>query len=1740
MKMQPTKKLTILTMNLIAVLSLATSCTKTRQAQLPDDQQPNIFAINEIPTTSEASPYSAKIQGQSASANTTDNLSLKAMDESSTFEISSDDVSVPERLKFMFDNLPVSVRSSNNFKITFSIDKNFVTAYKVIQNVKELSPLEKNLAITTQEVKIQTQQAQASNTSAVAVKTQQQSKLQAANDRENIMAGKKAGSLLIPLFKYKIEAYGILDRTKNDLKESTSVLTLKATDWAHATHFQMTAKTDNRMLVGMNADQMKSINQLYNESKLDNQLTTAQDLENQLNIGLNFLDDKTNVFTRLDDKVMHIYEVTTVNSLNDNQKRLLKNNAGNQEVISCQDQSVANYIKSADKDCVLLLRADLPIAYKKVQLAQTDLATGTTNDIQLKEIPRSESSGLVEILENSAAKQVNISGTLDPDSAVKISDLDGEFFYRRTFESASNMFLGRTGTSGDMTIIRFELEDKRIVVRNQQSLITYTGQGPKDREELMSFPVKYIRMNSTDANGTKLTIPVAEETTKEKAEYAIIDWTANTIPDSNSPLAFYSGGNCFQTTSSLRVTDTDMRLAKDGVLNYSLSGSYTVKPEPGCYVVKDVNSAYWGGTMQWNFNVTERISFLKHKNASTDVQFAKNISGEAQAAFNFGVFTLADKVTTNNTLDNRDGSEKYMPIIHDFRNGRKIKYYIGGLNDPKVTSAERRQLIIDASKQVIDEWNKTLRYAFRGTSLERDGDYVDVVVDEGDNTGHLGDLDRNYIWFQELEAENGLLGVAQPAANPRAGTIESANVIIYSGNTFSQAVRLLKITAQAREYEKSLEQMKQQALEEAQASQQTVSTLAQKSATPDAQVDSDAAEQVAAQIENSTAKLSQAYKSMQLDQKNVRALLKGIKSTTQSMTSGQGKSLSQARSLLMHASKGGRLNYAVTEETFMQKIAEMAVDKKLTSNPNQMELALNNAFLQFGQLDDESKNILQKRSELLASAIQFDQNTKSRAGCYLYSRNDINDEALNLDSDPQKNLMINFKRSIMSTLSHELGHAFGLLHNFRASIDKSNYEFPEDKDHPTGRNYSSIMDYIADIDMKYAGPGPYDAHALRAAYTGYVELDENANQNFSKQVQAIQQDVPVSDAQKSEKAKALQYNLVSIDDIMKLSGDTSLVHYTKDTLNKVGLLKFYEQCDDTGMQSSVLCAQFDSGGSATEIVQNYIHDYNRSYTTRNYVYDKINFGIKEKIQIMQRNIDLFQKIRSFLDEAVMTAFVGSGRTKADSKALINDQAQAAEAGYKFFHELIRTPDAPDMSVTDSSRFIAVPYKYQVMKTNENGEIQLDANNKPVLEDKSDIKILEARSLYDVTMTRQKIDTVGIGYDKAFALAFLLQSSAAQTSDDSQARISQISYMDFEQWFLGASDPADSLTLNTLIDILSRQLTTGFFAPTPDIQIMNAGENVEISRNLLDRAAVSAIIGLSESKWKNFDLFADSFKVNRSTVKVAPKDRFNVLKAGQNRSLSDARVSYAAQNSVAADALIHKAATNEFLIANKKMFYDSLQKMYAADLAYQTPIIQYKKAACAKSSDDCNAALGKKMEDYMKDMPQLAPLKKSADQVAAIFVNQLRTLNTKNNQIFLAKELDTATSGMRFEVQVQNIRVMMQDQIGKINFVLEKLKTVPASTLQATINSYAKQLSAIKQKNLVIDSIPLFALVESFIADSVADVTVQLTNNQLLKGSDVAAVTVNGNKLQDDYDQMIEAIDLLARYTNMIDPESNRQ
>lgn len=73
-------------------------------------------------------------------------------------------------------------------------------------------------------------------------------------------------------------------------------------------------------------------------------------------------------------------------------------------------------------------------------------------------------------------------------------------------------------------------------------------------------------------------------------------------------------------------------------------------------------------------------------------------------------------------------------------------------------------------------------------------------------------------------------------------------------------------------------------------------------------------------------------------------------------------------------------------------------------------------------------------------------------------------------------------------LAHELGHNFGLRHNFMASADKDNFG--------TNSQTSSVMDYTFLSSKDANGPGKYDQAALDFAYGDKTKKEASLKKNF--------------------------------------------------------------------------------------------------------------------------------------------------------------------------------------------------------------------------------------------------------------------------------------------------------------------------------------------------------------------------------------------------------------------------------------------------------------------------------------------------------------------------------------------------------------------------------------------------------------------------------------------------------------------
>lgn len=1666
---------------LMAFALAAAGCTKKRDANLPDAEALQTFAISEFATAdSSGLKVSAKSTVSAASASTQD----KATEEKGQVSLDSDNSDIPKRLRFMFENLAVSGQESQDFKIVFSVDSKFVTAYKLTSNVNSLTKLEKQLAVSPSEVQLSLDLQKAS--SAAARKDILGKMASAQKARSTSLMNRADVNVLVPLFKYEIQAKGVLERTKNELRESTSTLTLRETEFNKATHIRLATTSDARKDIG-SVDQKKLLDQLFSMDALDNKTFTAKELQTRFKFNMGFVADDTKVFTRLDSRDMKVYEYTTLDKLSNDEKRLVKTGSANGEIIKCSEAGVSG----ADQNCLLRMVAKVPVTYKTARLLLADSKDNTSNSLDLQDVTKKDAQGLVEIARESAAERALPTGNIDPLKTIKMSDLAGEFYFRRTFEDASNiMTVGASGISGDMSIVKFEFERDRVVVRNQKALVQYAGQSDRDKEELLSVPVKYYKLETVDAYGTKVINPKLIDAKKEEADYVEIDWTKNTIPASNTPFAFFDMGTCWQAQTSETVTDLDMRLAKDGVLNFSLASSYTVRPECATQTRE---------ALQANYNTSERISFMKRKNAQLDdTQFAPNISLKAQSAMNFAIFTTSDENTSPDVRQGREGSVNYHPNIHDFRNGKVLEYWIGGLTK---SAPERRALIEQATREVIAEWNDAFHKAFKGTSLERSGDYVVLHIEDDNSRGRLGDLDKNYLWYFDLPTENGLLGVAQSAPNPYSGTFISGNVMVYSGNSEQQVRAFIQSYTEGRNYEKMLEQAKQEALAEFQKQEAEAAKAA--AGAPAAAGSAAGAGDAAGKAASMTKALGSYFSKLILSSRPVIQERATSKYTSMMASYKAGKKLSRK-------ALNGRTIVSDTTITSNKAFSASELRKALSGDfkddPMMLEAIIAREIARTDStLSPQIKALLVQQAKAKEMKAKLNQAIAKRGGCLMYTRNDYNDRFLETDF---KTL---FKNEIKATLLHEVGHSLGLRHNFKASYDKANFKFAGESD-DVKRNYTSIMDYIAAPEMEYMGPGTYDVHALRAIYTGLVELSDAAKK--------IVKDGAIQNSKK-ESFKVVNNGFIQLEDVKKFFGFRTWADMQKQNLDKSRLLKHYAQCHDELVGIEPACARYDQGASATEIVQNEIQDYHRSYATVYNAGDKINFGWSQKIAAIRRTISTFQTVRGFLDDYFRMALFQTALSQEE----LQDFHNAAYAGYDFFHEVLRIPNTNlafgSTPEEIKQRLIPIQYAIKVPVMDKDGKVVVGADGKPQLKEQNEVKILEARRVYDAAMTSMgdRLDTIGIGYDKQFALQFLLTANPAAVTDDSQT--GWIGYNEFEQYFLGAENAAQSTNMMTILDIISGKLNAGFVDQNHNIREINMP--VTINRNLLDSAVLGAIADTNQYRYPGLDTFAEFFKVGTLKGGRNIKDRLTAVRIGQSSKSAAAVKFFATDNGVGAQALVGKAARNGTLLENKDALAKTMVDMLNGDIAVMAKAQEIVKAD-PKLKD-------KPLAEIIAGSEDLKKLQAAGDQAAQELVKALTELNKKS--VLVSDEEIKANPNFALDKQVIMLRGMMGKSMNYFMAVKPLLEQVPVNQLEAIIQQLAQE----KGKNQTLASnLPLLALGQEVLVAVAGNIEINLKDQGPITGDVLMGIMMDKTPLTSAQEQLMYVIEDLARYTGILNPE----
>lgn len=1487
---------------LLALVIGLTACSENREEKLPEAEAERVFSLAEIRGTV------AKVTlGQDASKELS---SLGFGSASAMVRYPVVQVSGAGRLAPLFENLVLPGAPGEVITVKFDVDEYSVFAYRVLPKTAS-SAFTRNIIDP------------------------------AARGADADQAEKQ-----IVLFSVKVLRVGVLTPRKNSLDEDSHIQRLQDTAWDSATHVYFSPANSGRTIIGLDArDESKT----FHQSQVEDKIFNRQEFLDQFQVPLSE-DVPGEVFvTKVNGDKLLVYRVVSKADFDSEELRLLMHAEGAAYAFcSEQAQAKGESIDIRSEDCALKLHQEVRIRHVAFDRAPVN------ND------PRYRSAKLIAVnvdadrangffqIGSPVAEDVDLGKVcqVDPAKTLKVRELEKqEFLFRRTLQDSPNRFpLAFTGVGAKLEIVRFVFDQDRVYVRRARALSPNPNTTDVDYENLISLSAKYKRAVHRDRSGQKLSSPkCVDAKPNEPGAFAVVDWTRNEFPVVASPLSYYWIGQCFARQGPQEVRDVDSRLSDDaGVLNFTLESNYSLSPWIRCtnQWLTSGFAEYWYPT-QTNFTFRERVSFKRHDQKS-DHLVLSDVPYYAQKQLNYGVFTFSRREPNEFGNVGLDGTVKNLPMLHDFQTKKKLTYVLKGIP----SSGTLRDKLIEATEEVVADWNKTLRRAFKHTPMETEADIIELLVEGRDDgaTGELGDLDKNFIYYEAKNLGNWILGMAGPSPNPRSGVIESSNVLIYGGNMLSYLEYAIKMAKARRDYAENMKPVKADRVEpfsmggragvngsgaspgetgEGSGDREEYrpglwSDLALTGSTAiDADGFSEALEGASFDEANLAADLFDDFGSNFLDEGTQdRSLSASNGSETRDVLSNLLSSTTASLKALSDSQNHPELKYL--EEIFNRGAAEGVLTDAERLKPI-VDKTMVEHLQNHGGLPELDRQLM--IAEASKDAFMQEVIQSINAGPSTLETMTMGHGANLLEDSIEDSLVDSYRK----TLAHELGHALGLRHNFFASFDDDNWIHEEEalkkrKIRPLSdrkkffiRNYSSVMDYMPNSEIKYEGPGPWDTYAIRAAYTGYLEVEKDFGQALSvlngEEVldPVLEKPVNVNVLKKSRrdqaaKAKQLGVKLrgqkfVHVKDLMAANGIRSWLDLRTKSLKKIPLLDIL-YCSDESVFLYPSCNRHDMGTTPAEIVEYMAEEYNAYYSLRNFANDKLRFSWWRIRRYIWRTFYTFARIRHFLDA---TGFEISKDkediSKSSERIPIAAQmiSEAAVRAGNFFHGVVRTPEA-SIFLEPEDRF---------------GEAQV-----------RDGRILryEKKWARDIAVpgARGEISIRGIEIDKAIALMYLTVRRLG-IPEYEHAKV-RIAFPNLEQAMFPGKKKEDLPTISLLTEIMNNNLKPAFVGPEGELHEITS-RNVRTRPTELNRfyAAWGATWALDTYSLEADANFAALFRVGSSVGENSSFDLPVLTQLGESPKSFGSMKYWLFDRAFSAGKIFNSAAATRVALRNTARF-----------------------------------------------------------------------------------------------------------------------------------------------------------------------------------------------------------------------------
>lgn len=1433
------------TLGVFALALSLVNCTKQRDNYLPDELRESHLSLSLVQQYSD--PQTPRLQIITGDVVQEGDPALALFEKPA---VKVEDHNAPSQLEFLFRDLSVVAPAQANVDVVLKAMPASLVVYMVVDSSENLSRLQYQL-------------------------------LESAGN----------GKYLVPLFSHDVTSYGVLQSSTNALGETTSIARLsKVQDWAEATDVLINKSPSARKMVTVDPGSFRSVGErVFLESHFDGAVATAAELSSdyEINIGLS---TDTPVYTMVNGNYLYIYEVTTreTGGLLEDQKQALRLGTPSDSVMACTEETAALIQVNEGDQCVHVARSRVPVEHVNATLTPNSLISNQVGSystfLTFQPSAPGETSGLVKISRNPLPEEVlrSNSNTLDPRQYFKVADLkEGEFLMRRMLQDVPNLVPGVfTTMTGPINIVKFRFLEGRVEAFRTDATLDVGVNNPTDFETLFSIGAQYFRMEYKDPSGRALSVPRLVDTSHTDPSpdlYVKMDWTKNEIEDSGSPLSTlgFSNGLCYSSSTS-RVASVDNRLDEDGALSLTIEGKYAANPQFaqlcfGRYPGYSGFSNIYGG--DGNYALNERVSFRRHNPAHDDFD-SLDLPVIAQKAFNFGAVT---RRSYNRTASGRAGilgTEKNLAVIHDFSDGKQIEFVLKGVpealpynEDDGSRKVVTRDQMVDAVREVVADWNDVLRRSFKGTPFETKKDLIVLKVDGVDVHTQIGDLDVNHIYIEPSATGVPYLGVYMGTPNPRSGLYEAGNVNVFAGNIMTSA-----------ENTKRASRIKKQYLAKHRATYEEAVRRARRAIEqgPGASIrpamDQDALARTEGFLSNLTSVVAEnqadnIYASFELSPHSValgpyeaKVSAQDVMTVSDTLTALSSRNIPNWREFMQVVDEVSRTgvrnltedvlsapalaNFEGYEHLWIQKGIDLALEdiRKHGADPSFFERHLISSYLEFNgdQLHVQDIAQLTSRYQELTMMYLSQYGAHAETSCFYESMDEGSEILAEMPMDEL------FLSMFKHTTSHELGHALGLAHNFKGSFDESNFKFPDERN--TKRRSSSIMEYGDSLERAfYSGPGPHDAYALRAIYTGLVEADpqilgtiqENAQEDPETGRKLL--DIEVRSTGQKFPLWVHGGKFLQIDQLLEflISKDAPEQISEFDVLGMGIPLRPYEFCSNGFEYYDPNCNMFDAGTTAEEIVDYYIGQYNASYELRTFIQDRTRFTIQNMLANVGVSAYYFHQTRRYMDDAMFRLVNNRGTSifrRGDGNAQNIEEFKALESvkaavkARAFLLSVVHTPDADHNSDPDARW---VPFNVTVQE--RDGSIGI----LPL--------VVEKRYLYgSADNDYGYLNRSSYYFDKILGLNFLTQRSSSRDLDGDILAPRAFSFLDFERFYMGVDSIEKSLIGLTLAQILSDHLHPTY-VPTENGAMfsipLSSSYSAEIPGSLRFFAGLNAVLSL---------------------------------------------------------------------------------------------------------------------------------------------------------------------------------------------------------------------------------------------------------------------------------------------------------